>query len=36
MIKSGIRCNNFRGMLDGPVDLFAKEFIISNISSLDT
>ena len=24
MIKSGIRCNNLRGMLDGPADLFAQ------------
>ena len=35
IIKSGINDNNFRGILDGPGDLFSNEFIISSISSLD-
>ena len=35
MIKSGITDNILRGILDGPVDLFSKEFMISSISSLD-
>ena len=35
IIKSGINDNNFKGILDGPVDLFPSEFIISRISSLD-
>ena len=36
IIKSGINDNNFKRILDGPVDLFSVEFIISRISSLDT
>ena len=35
IIRSGIRANSFSGMLDGPLDLFGSEFMISNISSLD-
>ena len=36
IIKSGITDNIFRGILDGPVDLFSKELMMSNISSLAT
>ena len=35
LIKSGINDNNFKGILDGPVDIFSSETIISRISSLD-
>ena len=31
IIKSGINDNKFRGILDGPVDLFSSELIMSNI-----
>ena len=37
IIKSAITDNIFMGILDGPEDLFiSKEFMISNISSLET
>ena len=35
IIRSGITDNSFRGILEGSVDLFSSEFIISIISSLD-
>ena len=35
IIRSGINDNNFNGMLEGPVDLFSNEYIMSRISSLD-
>ena len=36
IIRSGIADNSSRGILEGHVDLFSSEFIISSISSLDT
>ena len=33
IIKSGIADSIFRGMLDGPEDLFSRECMISSISS---
>ena len=36
IIKSGITDNIFRGMLDGPVDLFSKEMMMPKISLLAT
>ena len=35
IIRSGITDNSFRGILEGPVDLFSREFIILSITSLD-
>ena len=36
IIRSGITDNIFNRILEGPVDLFSSDFIISRISSLDT
>ena len=36
IIKSGINCKSFTGMLAGPVDLFSRTLIISNTSASDT
>ena len=35
IIESGTNDKNFRGILDGQVDLLSNEFIMSIISSLD-
>ena len=35
MIRSEISNSSFKGMLEGPVDLLLKEFIISRTSSFE-